>query len=684
MSSMSKLPLTFNPEKRKWMRNGKSSTPPSKSRRLSDSKSPEPNCPICLGPIDGESFASGCFHSFCRVCLFEWSKVKAECPVCRRPFEQIIFNVENVDKYEFLKVQHANTFQTPSTFTFWTAHGSYEHRSRTIPRYSISEFISPGLSLISRPSLSIQINRSSSHLRRIGECLGWGYSGSTHQPFHRHMRYTSTNSTSTTSNLPSTSTSTSSGNPNVPGTVEHRRSLYNNDLWAKSNDERRSRISSASFYRDNPSLTHRLQPFVYRELTALIQSEFEASFLAQRVMDGLLMYDIRSRSFRRIVESFLVGNTDHFIHEFYSFATSPHEFNDYDLKTNYVPKNQTVIMTTVPPVPPLGINYELDENEHQVRSSTNNLFARRSTSNSRDIACIEISDDSDDESLLQLPSTSKVNKDESSRSNTKTEPEAQVDNGCNLNINIIDDFENPQPGPSRLNQPSNIQVNIQCRTDRRMFMDSDDDSSDVDVDSEPRPHSFIPIFPSHPTPTQENEESDDSIIILEEEKPEPLLIDLSSDEESVDEGDRKKKESTEDQQEEEKDEQVEEKVVKAKEVKENEIETETERVEEVNIDAQQEIRRPEEEENREQEEKDEEKKEEKVVEKVEETEKKASNGLEKQETVVNPDVLSHIQDESSNNQASTQSKLTNEENVEKKESNDNNEKDEPKLLQSNI
>ncbi len=67
---------------------------------ISPSKSPEPNCAICLGKIDDKSFSDRCFHCFCRLCLFEWAKVKAECPVCRQAFNKIIYNIRAMDDYD--------------------------------------------------------------------------------------------------------------------------------------------------------------------------------------------------------------------------------------------------------------------------------------------------------------------------------------------------------------------------------------------------------------------------------------------------------------------------------------------------------------------------------------------------------------------------------------------------------
>ena len=73
---------------------------------MSPPKSPEPNCAICLGKIEDKSFTDRCFHCFCKLCLIEWAKVKAECPVCRQAFEKIIYNIRAMDDYDEQPIQN--------------------------------------------------------------------------------------------------------------------------------------------------------------------------------------------------------------------------------------------------------------------------------------------------------------------------------------------------------------------------------------------------------------------------------------------------------------------------------------------------------------------------------------------------------------------------------------------------
>ncbi|BFY99664.1 hypothetical protein BsWGS_02704 [Bradybaena similaris] len=69
--------------------------------------SPE-NCSICLGPFSNKSFTSSCAHSFCFICLKQWSKVKAECPLCKQSFTSIFHSIRSNDNYDIYELPPAN------------------------------------------------------------------------------------------------------------------------------------------------------------------------------------------------------------------------------------------------------------------------------------------------------------------------------------------------------------------------------------------------------------------------------------------------------------------------------------------------------------------------------------------------------------------------------------------------
>ena len=85
-------------------------------------KSPEARCSVCLGHIENKSFSNTCFHTFCYICILEWSKVKAVCPLCKQPFTCIIHNVRSNDDYD----QHVVKQSRPTNIsnTYFTDAGS--------------------------------------------------------------------------------------------------------------------------------------------------------------------------------------------------------------------------------------------------------------------------------------------------------------------------------------------------------------------------------------------------------------------------------------------------------------------------------------------------------------------------------------------------------------------------------
>lgn len=64
----------------------------------------QPNCAICQQQINRKCFAGTCCHEFCYECLLTWSKVKPECPLCKKWFAIIIHNVTEMDQYDVLPI----------------------------------------------------------------------------------------------------------------------------------------------------------------------------------------------------------------------------------------------------------------------------------------------------------------------------------------------------------------------------------------------------------------------------------------------------------------------------------------------------------------------------------------------------------------------------------------------------
>jgi len=255
--------------------------------------SPDLNCPICLGRLENRSYTDTCFHKFCFVCLVEWSKVKPVCPLCKQPFTSVIHNVQSYENFEQLPITSSNSAMTAvvdsigSRFRYPTTviRGSSERRRQR--------------DLLQRPS----------RLRRRG--------------------------------------SSRFDIPPPAFTSSFRRSLYRDELWARSvEDSGRCRDASAAFFAQNPSAVHRLVPWLNRELMALLRNPSDVMFLLEVILTTVTRVDITSETFYDLVAPFLGARTRHFIHEFHTFARSPFNMEAYDTRVVYERPRQ--IASTAP------------------------------------------------------------------------------------------------------------------------------------------------------------------------------------------------------------------------------------------------------------------------------------------------------------------------------------------------
>lgn len=483
--------------------------------RPNSTGSPEPNCAICLGRIENKSFADNCYHSFCLVCLTEWAKVKPECPVCRQGFMKIICNVRSMADYDEQPVQ-------PRYSLAWDPYTPGPDHIRALFARQGSELGQFGGSRFTRRTGA----DSSSY--RIGITIRGPNQPTieTHRIFTRSVQ----NNPGYSFNVPELNMPVEMQSfPPPIGTSAHRRYIYTYKLWARVEPSsqfspNRYRKAEPDFFRQNPAAAHRLIAFLSREIVAIVETQ-NSNTLVSDIIGYLNDHHIRSRSFRRLIEMYTLDNTDHFIHELYCFARSAsHDLTSYDRTVNYVPKERAVLFTTDPPVTtPGGILYE-DEDISSDASS--------SSVASVDSSCIEVVDDSDDEPATVIePGTTSLAEISGSTSRVQHAPPAvsPIDVGTeSININIIDDFDNPRPGPSGCSARSTL-IDIQC-------------GSGNEVDSEIDVGDYNEAIPRTPTMPQLRREdgysSDDSIMFVSSKKPirerTPEIIDLSSDEEEED------------------------------------------------------------------------------------------------------------------------------------------------------
>ena len=262
-----------------------SATPNDAASTSSGSSSPNDNCSICLGQLENKSFTDSCFHTFCFVCLLEWSKVKAVCPLCKQPFKSIIHNVRSIEDYDqyYLRADELTSdatrrFRYRTTLTTGVRHRQELHELRH-------------RMLLQRPSRAM--------LRG---------------PF---------------------------GRTGQAVTSEFRQRIYATGMRVKelvptNGRPPRYRDISVAFFARNSASMHRLVPWLNRELNVLLNHHDDhIQFVLELILDLIKRFDIREEEFHQHIQPFFGRRTDHFIHEFHSFARAPYDIVAYDQNAEY-------------------------------------------------------------------------------------------------------------------------------------------------------------------------------------------------------------------------------------------------------------------------------------------------------------------------------------------------------------
>lgn len=324
-------------------------TPPPKSLEKSDSdeslaksvpqrrpSSPDHDakCAICLGNLDNLSHTDKCYHKFCFICLKEWSKVKAECPLCKTKFKSIIHTIKSDGKSEQFDLppppprppldpnietigdhEENRRFRYPTTMPVSLDAGFYERELHD--RLRLREF----------RGIAGELARFRDQLPNL---LPPG--GPDGRDFHLP-----------TANPTQGRVSAGNGWSRRRGraTSEFRRDLYLRNLYVDpesiSDITGRYRDSSPAWYRTNPAQTHRLVPWLNRELNVLLEgSEHQSDYVTQKVLQFIERFEIRSPEFHEKLLPYLANRTDHFQHEFYHYARSVYDMIGYDRTATYI------------------------------------------------------------------------------------------------------------------------------------------------------------------------------------------------------------------------------------------------------------------------------------------------------------------------------------------------------------
>ncbi len=276
--------------------------------------SPDPTCAICLGKLQNMSYTNSCFHKFCFVCLVEWSKVKPECPLCKVKFKSIIHNIKSDDDYE------SYTLPPPPPSRAEVLREMYSQLSE-MRRFRYPTTMGG--------EAEVDRNRTDAAMRRLEHIRNtmnmWRDQLPTFLPMGERTR---------------TSSAPLWNRRRGAATSEFRRDIYRRNLRVDpdsvSDLTGRYRECSPAWYRTNPAQTHRLVPWLNRELNALLENrEHQSAHVTQTILTLIESVEIRSPEFHERMLPYLANRTEHFQHEFYHFARSVYDMIGYDRQATY-------------------------------------------------------------------------------------------------------------------------------------------------------------------------------------------------------------------------------------------------------------------------------------------------------------------------------------------------------------
>ncbi|XP_040891510.1 topoisomerase I binding, arginine/serine-rich a [Toxotes jaculatrix] len=279
------------------------------SEAMSAEVSPDSKCPICLDIFNNMSYLDLCLHKFCFRCIHEWSKNKAECPLCKQPFNSIYHSIKSEQDFKKYDLQPLNN---GSFGTF----GGVRFRYRTT------------LTGVHR-----QMHRRTSPPPDNGVM----FEASTNTPQQRQDRYIRRVMTRLAARRRAASEGRAVNNVREQEMINFRRELYRQGVRVRTvRDGGRSRDTSAEFYRKNPACLHRLIPWLKRELTVLYGSHGSLVNIVQHIiMSRITRYDMEDGAIQEELRPFIQGRTEHFLHEFISFAKAPFNMEAYDQHAVY-------------------------------------------------------------------------------------------------------------------------------------------------------------------------------------------------------------------------------------------------------------------------------------------------------------------------------------------------------------
>ena len=276
------------------------------------------NCSICLGPFNNKSFTSSCAHSFCFVCLKQWSKVKAECPLCKQPFTSIFHNLRSNESYDVFHLPPRNV-PPPMDYNLY---GLVDGNIRTMAAASYPPFLN-------YPDLNADLTLSNfSRFQFRHRRLHHHHS---QHPVHGEHQYSYT------------------------GVQVNPATHINGEHWARGPEDFRREIyrrrmgppvvvlgMETSTYRLTPAMVaasnHRMQrimPWLTRELRVLLHSHQSVRLAISVIQPLLTQLTLDSEEFLSQVTPLLGRRARLFMQQFVAFANSALTMQVFDRRAMY-------------------------------------------------------------------------------------------------------------------------------------------------------------------------------------------------------------------------------------------------------------------------------------------------------------------------------------------------------------
>lgn len=279
------------------------------SEAMSAEVSPDSKCPICLDMFNNISYLDLCLHKFCFRCIHEWSKNKAECPLCKQPFNSIYHSIKSEQDFKKFDL-------------------------RPIENGSFGTF--EGVRFRYRTTLT-GVHRQMQRRTSPPPDNGVMFEATTNAPEQPQDRYIRRMMMRLAAKRRAASEGRAVNNVREQEMINFRRELYRRGVRVRNvRDGGRSRDTSADFFRRNPACLHRLIPWLKRELVVLYGAHGSLVNIVQHIiMSRITRYDMEDGAIQEELRPFLQGRTEHFLHEFISFARSPFNMEAYDQHAVY-------------------------------------------------------------------------------------------------------------------------------------------------------------------------------------------------------------------------------------------------------------------------------------------------------------------------------------------------------------